>query len=93
MQNLEANGTRYAGSISIITGGYFSTLGISPQLGRMIGPEDLSLNAEQPAAVAVISYGCWKSRYNGNTAVIGQTVRVENRPLTIIGVTPETSPV
>jgi len=89
VQNLEAHGTRYAGSISIVTGGYFSTLGISPQLGRTITPEDLSLNAGQPAAVAVISYGCWKSRYNGNTAVIGQTIRVENRPLTIIGVTPE----
>lgn len=87
--NIEANGARYAASISTVTGEYFSTLGIQPRLGRLITADDLNLQAGSPAAVAVLGYGCWKGRYNGDPAIIGKTIRVENRPLTIIGVTPE----
>lgn len=89
IENLESDGVRYAGSITVVTGGYFSTLGIQPHLGRSIEPEDLSLHAGQPAAVAVISYGCWKARYHGSASVIGQTIRVEGHLLTIVGVAPE----
>jgi predicted permease len=88
--NIEANGVKYAASISTVTGEYFSTLGIQPLLGRLIGPDDLSLNGGSPAAVAVIDYGCWQRRYHGDPAVVGKIIRVEDRPLTIIGVTPET---
>ena len=87
--NIEANGARYAASMSTVTGEYFSTLGIQPRLGRLITPDDLSLDSGLPAAVAVIGYGCWQRRYNGDGAVIGKTIRVEDRPLTIVGVTPE----
>lgn len=87
--NLEANGARYVGSSSTVTGEYFSTLGIQPVLGRLIGPEDLNLEKGLPASVAVLSYNCWKLRYNGDPGVIGKTIRVEDRPMTIIGVTPE----
>src|SRR5258708_16271814 len=81
--NIEANGAKYAASMSTVTGEYFSTLGIQPRLGRLITPDDLSLDAGSPAAVAVIGYGCWQRRYNGDGAVIGKTIRVEDRPLTI----------
>ncbi len=87
--NLEANGVKYAASMSNVTGEYFSTLGIQPHLGRWITPDDLSLESGSPAAVAVLGYGCWKGRYNGDPDIIGKTIRVEDRPLTIIGVTPE----
>ncbi|MGE0405333.1 MAG: ADOP family duplicated permease [Candidatus Korobacteraceae bacterium] len=87
--NLEANGTRYAGGISTVTGEYFSTLGIQPVLGRLITPDDLSLDGGLPAAVAVLDYGCWQRRYDGNPSVIGKTIRVEDRPLTIVGITPK----
>jgi predicted permease len=87
--NLEANGVKYAGSMSAVTGEYFSTLGVQPLLGRAIGPEDLSLELGTPAAVAVLGYGCWQRRYNGDPAIAGKTIRVEDRVLTIIGVTSE----
>jgi predicted permease len=89
IMNVEANGTRYAASTNIVTGEYFSTVGVQPHLGRLITPDDLSLQAGSPAAVAVLSYGCWKGRYNGDPAIVGKTIRVDDRPLTIIGVTPE----
>jgi predicted permease len=87
--NVEANGVKYVASLSTVTGEYFSTLGIQPRLGRLITPEDLSLDRGSPSAVAAIGYACWQRRYHGDTAVIGKTIRVEDRPLTIIGVTPE----
>jgi predicted permease len=87
--NVEANGARYAASTSTVSGEYFSTLGIQPHLGRLIMQDDLSLEAGSPAPVAVLSYGCWKGRYNSDPAIVGKTIRVEDRALTIIGVTPE----
>ncbi|MCU1260173.1 MAG: hypothetical protein JWO80_3058 [Bryobacterales bacterium] len=89
MANIEANGLKYAASVSTVTGEYFSTLGIPPLLGRFITPEDLSLDGGTPAAVAVIGYGCWQSRYHGDPAAVGKAIRVEDRPLTIVGVTPK----
>lgn len=86
--NIEANGTKYAGSMSTVTGEYFSTLGVQPLLGRLIGPTDLSLYSGQPSAVAVLGYGCWQSRFQADPGVVGKTIWVEDRPLTIIGVTP-----
>lgn len=88
IENLEANSVKYVGSASTVSGEYFPSIGIRPYLGRFIGPEDLSLEAGSPAAVAVISYGCWQRRYNGDPGVLGKTIRVRSHPLTIIGVTP-----
>ncbi|HEY3739019.1 MAG TPA: ABC transporter permease [Bryobacteraceae bacterium] len=89
VENLEANGAKYVGTVSTVSGEYFPSIGIRPFLGRFIGPDDLSLETGSPAAVAVIGYGCWQRRYNGDPRVLGKTIRVRNRPLTIIGVTPK----
>jgi predicted permease len=86
---VEANGVKYVASLTTVSGEYFSTLGIQPLLGRGITPEDLSLDRGLPAPVAVIDYRCWQRRYHGDPAVIGKTIRVEDRPLTIVGVTPK----
>jgi predicted permease len=87
--NIEANGVKYAAGGSIVTGGYFSTLGIQPFLGRLITPRDLSPDGGLSAAVAVIGYDCWQRRYQGDPAVVGKSIRVEDRVLTVIGVTPK----
>jgi predicted permease len=87
--NIEANGVKYAASVSSVSGDYFTTLGIRPRLGRFLTPADLNLDNGLPAAVAVIDYGCWRRRFNGDPAVLGKTIRVEDTPLTIVGVTPE----
>lgn len=86
--NIEANGLKYAAGRSIVTGEYFSTLGIQPLLGRLITGQDLTTEGLS-AAVAVISYDCWQRRYQGDPAVVGKSIRVEDRVLTVIGVTPK----
>lgn len=86
MANFEANGVAYAGGRDDATVEYYKTLGVKPLLGRLFTPDDV---AASPATVAVLDYRCWRRRFNGDPAVVGRVIRLEERPLTIIGVTPE----
>ena len=60
-------------------------LKISPQLGRWFLPEEDKPNGPR---VAVLSHQLWQTRFGGSTGVIGQTVRVDAQPYTIVGVLP-----
>jgi predicted permease len=70
----------------LVSGNYFSALGLKPAIGRFIQPEE----AERPGAepVLVISYDYWQTRFGGVPGAVGQTVRVNERELTVIGVAP-----
>jgi putative ABC transport system permease protein len=69
----------------LVSGSYFSLLGVNVVLGRPLQPADDS--AASPA-VAVISYGLWKSRYGGAPSVVGKTIRVSGLPCSVVGVAP-----
>lgn len=71
-----------------VTGNFFSTLGVLPALGRLIGPEEDRRGCPTPAAV--ISYPFWQREYAGRTDVAGQTIRLDGHAFTIAGVTPAT---
>src|SRR6202166_1828953 len=64
---------------------YFSMLGVTPQMGRLFGPQDFALGF---APEAVISDGLWRRGYGADPNVVGRTIRIDNDPLTIIGVLP-----
>src|SRR6202043_4143177 len=64
---------------------YFSMLGVSPQIGRLYGPQDFTPGF---APEAGISDGLWRRAYGANPNVVGRTIRIDNDPLTIIGVLP-----
>jgi predicted permease len=64
---------------------YFSMLGVMPQIGRLFGPQDYVPGF---AAEVVISDGLWRRAYGSDPNVIGRTLRLDNDPLTIIGVLP-----
>jgi putative ABC transport system permease protein len=64
---------------------YFSMLGVTPQIGRLFGPQDF---APGFASVVVISDGLWHRAYGADRNVLGRTLRLDNDPLTIIGVLP-----
>ncbi|HEX7960733.1 MAG TPA: ABC transporter permease, partial [Terriglobales bacterium] len=70
----------------IVTGGYFSVLGVNAILGRTITPEDDKTPGSSP--VAVISYRFWTRRFSQDPGVVGKTVRLNGYPFTIVGVTP-----
>src|SRR6516162_9635578 len=64
---------------------YFSMLGVTPQIGRLFGPQDF---APGFAPEVVISDGLWHRAYGADPNVLGRTLRLDNDPLTIIGVLP-----
>ena len=71
---------------AVVDDGFFRTLGVTPALGRDFRPgEDL---ASAPRTV-LLSYAAWQNRYGGRTDILGQTITLDDRPNTIIGVLPK----
>lgn len=68
------------------SGNYFSMFGVSPQLGRLLQPED-----DLPAAprVIVVSGELWRRRFGGSSEAIGKSIRLNGEPYTLIGVLPD----
>jgi len=70
-----------------VSAGYFRVLGVGPALGReFVGDED---RAGGPG-VAVLSDRLWRSAFNADPSVVGQTVLLKGEPQTIVGVMPST---
>src|SRR6266496_1089575 len=70
----------------LVSGNYFTFLGIVPALGRGFLPEeDSSAGAH---SVAVISHAFWQSKFGGATDVIGKTVTLNGRSIEVVGVAP-----
>jgi predicted permease len=69
----------------ISSGNYYRLLGVAARLGRTILPDD-----DRPAApaVAVISSPYWHSRFGTDPSIVGKTIDVNSRPVTIVGVLP-----
>ena len=67
----------------VVTGNFFSVLGIKAALGRTILPSDDRPGADR---VVVISHGMWTREYGANPTIIGQTIRIHGQPYTVIGV-------
>jgi predicted permease len=70
--------------IKLVSGGYFSTLGLQPAAGRFFGTEVDRTRGGAP--VAVVSYAFWKQRFNLNPSVLSQTIKVHNALFQVIGV-------
>jgi predicted permease len=66
-----------------VSGDYFDTLGVRPFAGRTIEPSDDQASARP---VALLSYGYWQSAFGGSLSAIGETIRLNGLPTTIVGV-------
>ena len=64
----------------------FPTLGVSPLMGRNLGPSD-SLPGQEPQPVVMLNYKFWQQHFNGDPSVIGKTLELTHKKYTIIGVT------
>jgi len=69
----------------LVSGNYFSVLGVQAVLGRVLTPEDD--RPEAPPA-AVISYAYWRRRFNDDQSVVGRVLNVNGIMLAVAGVTP-----
>lgn len=71
----------------LVSGNFFGALKLQPVAGRFIRSDEV----EQPGAepVVVLSHDYWQTYFGGAPAAVGQTIRVNDLPLTIVGVAPE----
>jgi putative ABC transport system permease protein len=70
--------------VARVSGGYFALLGLAPAMGRAISDEDASTDAP----VAVVSELFWTRAFARDPSAIGSTVRLQERPFTIVGIAP-----
>ena len=71
---------------AVVTGNYFSVLGVSPRLGRTLLPED-DRAGSSPATV--LSHELWQNQFGADQNIIGKTVSLNGQGFTVIGVAPE----
>ena len=69
-----------------VAGNYFAVLGLKPEIGRLIGPEDVPARGD--GSVVVVSWSYWNTRLNRDPAVLGKRIWYEDAPKTIVGVAP-----
>ncbi len=72
---------------TVVSGNYFTTLGVTPAVGRTFAPDEDQIPGSRP--VIVISHRLWTEKFNGDPGVIGLTVKLNGYPFQVIGVAPD----
>ena len=85
--HLSARGVTERLEGELVTGDYFSVLGVTPIQGRLITPDDDRDDGSH--LVCVISSRLWHRRFDGDARIVGSTVTLDARPFTVIGVASE----
>jgi len=83
--NLTGSGEPLQVPVARVSPSFFSMLGVQPELGRLF-TEDEGRPEGKP--VIVLGDSIWRSRFNGDPNIIGQTVTLDATPSTIVGVLP-----
>ena len=79
-----SNGTAEPILGNLVSGNYFSVLGVHPAFGRLIEPQDVHVAGEAP--VAVLGYGFWQRVFGAEPSVIGKTIHLNGHTFTVVGV-------
>jgi predicted permease len=82
--NLTAGSDPKPVAAEIVSGSYFSVLGVGPALGRVIEPADDAAPGAGP--VVVLSYDFWQAQFGGVADIVGRKVLIGNHPMTVVGV-------
>ena len=69
-----------------VTEGFFSILGVSPLIGRTFSDDE---SVDPDADVTVLTYELWQRRFAGDPGIVGRAIRLNGRPVTVIGVMPQ----
>jgi macrolide transport system ATP-binding/permease protein len=69
-----------------VSGNYFRTFGLQPQIGRLFTDAD---NVEGAPFVAIMSYDTWQNNYAGDPSVVGSTFWINTKAVTITGIAPK----
>jgi predicted permease len=82
--NVIVNGAPELATAHVVSGNFFNVLRVPMAIGRPLTDDDDRAAAE-PAAV--ISHALWRRRFGSDAAIVGQPVRINNTPVTVVGVT------
>jgi predicted permease len=80
--NVETGADTEAALRKIVSGNYFSVLGVQPLLGRVFSNDDDNL------PVAVISNAFWKRSFSSSSSVVGKQIDLDGSAFTIVGIAP-----
>ncbi len=69
--------------VGLVTGNYFAVMGLSPVLGRSFTDRD---DGPSAAPVMMLTHDYWQKRFGGDPSVVGRTLRVGGKPVTVVGV-------
>ncbi|MBS1806452.1 MAG: ABC transporter permease [Acidobacteria bacterium] len=84
--NATVRGTARRVAVAEVTGNYYETLEVRPQIGRAIQPSDDA--APGAGNVVVISDALWSREFGRSSTALGQTITLNQAKLTIVGVNP-----
>ena len=73
-------------SSEFVSGNYFRTFGLQPQIGRLFTDAD---NVEGAPFVAIMSYDMWQNNYAGDPSIVGSTFWINTKAVTITGIAPK----
>jgi predicted permease len=82
------NGASNLANAEIVSGNYFSVLGVHAAQGRLLAATDDTTPGGNP--VAVVSFHYWKTRLGSDAGIVGQTLSINGQPFQIIGISPQT---
>jgi predicted permease len=85
---LEEQGQSGAAQVAqgkLVSGNFFSVLGVKAVVGRTLTPKDDRLSA---APVAVASYRYWQNKLGADPSVVGRAMDIDGVPITLVGITP-----
>lgn len=70
----------------LVSGNYFTTLGLKPAMGRLLLPSDETQANANP--VAVLSFAYWQQHFGMDPNVVGKTIGISSHPFTVVGAAP-----
>ena len=85
--NLSTGGEHLQVRAELVSGSFFPVLDVRPEKGRLIEPSDDTTPLGHP--VVVLSYPYWRNSLGSAEDIVGRTLLVNNYPMAVIGVAPE----
>jgi predicted permease len=85
--NFSVHGQTERASAELVSGNYFSALGVHPLLGRLFDPSDSA--APNTTPVVLLAYPYWQKRFGGDPSILNQSVLVNDQSMTVVGVVQE----
>ena len=69
--------------VGLVTGNYFSVMGLQPILGRAFTPTDDGAGAPP---IIMLTHEYWQKRFGGDSAIVGKSIRIGGRAVMVVGV-------